>query len=99
MYSLNDIIKIIKDNKTKIKTFGVERVGIFGSYLRGEARPESDIDLIIEFNDKNISYKNYMALYDFLESLYSQKIDLLTPEQISPYMMPYISKEAHYERL
>lgn len=52
-----EIIKRIRENKDKIKGFGVKRIGIFGSIVRGEDKEDSDIDIIVEFEEEAIYEK------------------------------------------
>ena len=95
----NEILKVIRENREKIKEFGVKRIGIFGSFARDEAGEESDIDIIVEFEEGKKNFDNFINLAFFLEELFGKKIDLLTSESISPYIKPYVEKEVIYERL
>ena len=94
-----EILKVIRENKDKIKSFGVKKIGIFGSFARGEEKERSDIDIIVEFEEGKKNFDNFMNLAFYLEELFGRKVDLLTPESISPYIKPYIEKEAVYERI
>ena len=94
-----EAIKKLRENKDKIKSFGVKRIGIFGSIVRGEAKEKSDLDIIVEFEEDKKNFENFINLAFFLEDLFGRKIDLLTPESISPYIKPYIEREIVYERV
>ncbi|MHA1469938.1 MAG: nucleotidyltransferase family protein [Candidatus Asgardarchaeia archaeon] len=94
-----EILRKLGENKEKIKKFGVKRIGIFGSYVRGEAKEKSDIDFIVEFEEGRKTFDNFMELAFFLEELCGKKVDLLTPEGISPYIRPYVEREVIYARL
>jgi len=59
-------------------TYGVKRIGLFGSFVHGVANENSDIDLIIEF-EHPIGMK-FIELCDFLEELFNRKVDVLTAE-------------------
>lgn len=74
-------------------------MGIFGSQARGDARDDSDIDLIVEFDQGQKSYDNFIEICFFLEDLFGRKIDLLTPESISSFIKPYIDKDVYYETI
>lgn len=86
----------LKNNKNKIDSFGVKRLGVFGSFIRGEQRDVSDVDILVEFEKKKKNYKNYLALSDYLEEVFKRKVDLVTSESLSPYIGPYIKKEVIY---
>ena len=95
----DDIRQRILENRQKIRQYGVNRIGFFGSIVRGEHQEDSDIDLLVFFDEGKLSFSRYMDLNFFLEDLLHAKVDLLTPEQISPHIMPYIQKEIRYESL
>ena len=86
----------LKNNKNKIDSFGVKRLGVFGSFIRGEQRDVSDVDILVEFEKKKKNYKNYLALSDYLEEVFKRNVDLVTSESLSPYIGPYIKKEVIY---
>ena len=92
-----EILKKIRENRDKIRSFGVKRIGVFGSFVRGEEKEDSDIDIIVEFEEEKKNFENFINLAFYLEELLGRKIDLLTPESISQYMKPYIEKEVVYE--
>jgi hypothetical protein len=56
--------------------FKVHKIGLFGSYSQGSQRPDSDIDVLVEFNET--TFDNYMGLYLFLSDRFGKKIDLVT---------------------
>ena len=95
----DEIRRRILDNRQKIRQYGVNRIGFFGSVVRGQQREDSDIDLLVFFDEGKLSFSSYMDLNFYLEDLLHAKVDLLTPEQISPHIMPYIQKEIRYESL
>jgi uncharacterized protein len=75
---------------------GVKRVGLFGSFSRGENKEGSDIDFLVEFNEGQKSYDNFIELSFLLEEIFKNKVDLLTLESLSPYLKPYILKEIEF---
>ena|SRR3989338_10973918 len=70
------IIKSIEQNKDKIRSFGVEKLTLFGSYARDEATSKSDIDFLVEFRKERGGFDDYVKLLHFLEDLFKLKIDL-----------------------
>jgi uncharacterized protein len=75
---------------------GVRQLGLFGSFARGEQRPDSDVDLLVEFAPGQKTFDNFMRLALFLEDLFHRRVELVTPESMSPYLRPYIMDEVEY---
>ncbi len=80
------IVKVLKENN-------VARAGIFGSYARGEANEESDVDILIEVKGKKFSLIDLIGLEMKLKRITKKKIDLLTYKSLSPYLKESILKE------
>lgn len=93
------ILDKIHDAGNELRQIGVEKVGLFGSYSRGDADESSDIDIIIIFKPEYKTFDNYFKALDVLESSTSKNVDLVTPESLSEYIKPYIDKEVIYETL
>lgn len=92
-----NIKNLIKKNRVKIKCLGVVKIGLFGSYTRGEQTEGSDIDILIQFNPEEENFDNFMSLYDLLEEIFQQnEIDVVTANGLSPYIGPKILKEVEY---
>jgi uncharacterized protein len=94
-----DILNKLRENGSQLQAFGVKRLGLFGSFVRGEQKNVSDIDLIVEFEKGKKTFDNFMSLSFFLEDLLQRRIELVTAESLSPYIGPYILKEAEYVSL
>ncbi|WP_342766228.1 nucleotidyltransferase domain-containing protein [Methanocalculus sp.] len=73
--------------------FGVARIGFFGSVVRGEDRPDSDIDLLVEFAPGEATFRNFMELVYYLEDLFGRNIDLVTDQGLSKYIRQTVEKE------
>ncbi len=99
MLTKEDILDQIRKNEEILKRYGVRKISIFGSYSRDEQREDSDIDIIVEFEEGKKSFDNFISLSFFFEDLFKKRVDLLTPESISPYIRPYVNEEIIYERL
>jgi len=89
-----NILKIIEANREKIKGFGVRRLGLFGSAVRGEATEASDLDFLVELEEE--TFDAYMDLKFFLEELFNCKVDLVLPDTIKPRLRSYILGETIY---
>jgi len=85
------ILDILEKNKEILKKYGVKRIGLFGSFARGEHKKASDIDFLVEFEDPD--FDDFMDLAFYLENLFERKVELITNGSISPYIQPYIEKE------
>lgn len=90
------LLSALVENKQKIRSFGVSRLGIFGSFITGKLNNDSDIDLLVEFEPQQKSYDNFMDLSFYLEDLLGRKIELVTPQGLSKHIGPHILKQAEY---
>ncbi len=92
--SSQEIFNTFKNNRELLKKCRVKKIGLFGSFIRNESSEKSDIDLLVDFEEK--SFDNFIELAFELEKLFNRKVDLLTEKGISPYMLPYIKKEVQW---
>lgn len=91
-YTASDkIFKVLRTKNHILRQYGVVKMGLFGSFSRGENKKNSDIDFIVEF--KKASFDNFMNLAFYLEDLFRKKVELITPGNLSPYVYPYVEKE------
>ncbi|MCK4342761.1 MAG: nucleotidyltransferase family protein [Phycisphaerae bacterium] len=89
-----EILKTLSENRTRLERLGIQRLGLFGSSVRGEAQPQSDLDFLVEFKTK--SFDAYMDLKFFLEELFQRNVDLVLADAIKPRLKPTILSEAVY---
>ena len=95
MENLESIKAKLKNKLPYIKEkFGVKKLYIFGSYVRGEQTPESDIDILVEFEKGKKTFDNYMDLKFYLEELFGKKVDLIIKEAVKQKLRKYIYSEA-----
>ncbi|OPY38333.1 MAG: Nucleotidyltransferase domain protein [Methanoregula sp. PtaU1.Bin051] len=73
--------------------FGVARIGIYGSFARGEQTKKSDVDVIVDFREGYATLKNFVRLADPLEALFKRNVDLITVEGIDKYIRPRVEAE------
>jgi predicted nucleotidyltransferase len=71
--------------------FHVKRIGLFGSFARGDEKETSDVDIMVEFEEP--TFDNFMKLAFFLEDLFGKKVELVTPDSLSPYIASYVTRE------
>jgi predicted nucleotidyltransferase len=87
----------IRSNKTQILNLGINTIGLFGSYVRGEQYEKSDIDLLVEFEKDKESFDNFMELCYLLEEIFAgEKVEVVTKNSLSPYIGPDILLEVEY---
>jgi hypothetical protein len=85
------------DMECLCKEYGVERIGLFGSYARNEQRPDSDIDLLVEFaSNRPIGLFRFIHLKNHLSDLLGTKVDLVTPGALKPVIGEQILNEVEY---
>jgi len=94
-----DVLQTLHQNRDRLKILGVSRIGIFGSIVRGEQHPGSDIDLLVEFEAGQKTFDAFMELSFLLEEVLQHRIELVTVESLSPYIGPHILKEVEYAAL
>ncbi len=90
------IFQRLTENGEMFQGLGVKRFGLFGSFAKGSQRFDSDIDLLVEFEPGRKSFDGFMNLSFFLEELLGRRVDLVTPESLSPYIGPKILAEVEY---
>lgn len=88
-------LRIIKD--TLRKEYGVREIGVFGSYVRGEYRKNSDLDILVEFEeDAKMDLIKFVELEDYLPDLLGIKVDLVMKSVLKPRIGKHILKEVIY---
>ena len=92
----HDILNVLRQNRSRLKALGIRKIGLFGSFVRGEQHPDSDIDLLVEFESGRKTFDAFMELSFLLEEVLDHKVELVTVESLSPHLGPYILKEVEY---
>jgi uncharacterized protein len=89
------IIKRIADIRDELnERFTVKRIGVFGSYVRGDADSESDVDIIVELAEPTLDH--YMDLKFRLEEILGRPVDLVIADTLKPRLRPIIEQEVVY---
>lgn len=86
--------KRVRGAEADLRKLGVRRIALFGSMGRDEARPDSDVDLLVEFAPGRKSYDNFLGAAELLEALLGRRVELVTTEALSPFLGPHILAEA-----
>ena len=96
MKTVNEIKEILAQHKKELREkHKVSEVGIFGSYVRGEQKRGSDIDLVAEF-EAPLSLLDLVGVELYLSRLLKAKVDLIPKEDIRPELKERILKEIVY---
>lgn len=91
-----EIIHFLTINKEYMHdNFGVEKIGLFGSFSRDEAKPESDIDIAVEISSNN-SFRSFFSLKYYLENAFNQAVDLGIESSLKPLAKDSILKDIIY---
>ncbi|HIH72245.1 MAG: Uncharacterized protein XD43_1243 [Thermococcales archaeon 44_46] len=96
MRTLEEIQKILQAHKKELyEKFGVKKIGIFGSYSRGEQKETSDVDILVEFH-RPIGFIEFIKLQEYLETLLGVKVDLVTKKALKKQIRKQILQEVKY---
>ena len=83
--------------KHQLLQYGVKRLGLFGSTVRGENTKDSDIDILLDFEDHQEIYINFITVCDILQRQFKRsKLDIVTYKGLSPYIGKTILNEVEY---
>jgi uncharacterized protein len=91
-----DVESRLMSLESGLRSLGVRRIGLFGSTVRGEAGPDSDVDLLIEIAEGRKTFDAFMDAADLLESGFPVHVDVLTPESFDARRRVRIESEAVY---
>jgi predicted nucleotidyltransferase len=86
--------ELLAASESEIRALGVARLALFGSVLHGDARPDSDVDLLVQFFPGAKTFDRFLALSELLENRLGRRVELVTTEALSPFIGPHILAEA-----
>jgi len=90
-----EVIQRLAAHRQELVRFGVKSLALFGSVARDEARPTSDVDLLVEFEGR-ATFDQYMDLKLYLEQLLGCQVDLVTRKALKPRLRPVVEEEVLY---
>jgi hypothetical protein len=89
----DELIATLKRHRADLDCMGVSRLAIFGSFARGEERPDSDVDILVDFNVP-VSIFKFLDVKERLETLLGRSVDLVTRDALKPQLRDRILAEA-----
>lgn len=96
MLKSSEVQQRIRENLAELsREYAVSEIGIFGSYARNEQKPDSDLDILVEFS-KPVGFVSFMQLEQHLQRLLGVKIDLVTRAALKPHIGARILSEVNY---
>lgn len=88
------ILATLARHRARLRGLGVRSLGLFGSHRRGTARPDSDLDLLVEL--ERPSFDSYLDVKFFLEDTFGRPVDLVLAHTLKPRLRPIILNEVVY---
>jgi len=93
----DEIIKKLKPCEADLRARGVTHAALFGSRARGDDRPDSDTDIMIEVDpDAHLSVYDYVGLKEYIASLFDGAVDVVDRQGLKPYVRPAATADAVY---
>ena len=98
MLTRDEVLQYLTDNKTGFREqFGIRKIGLFGSYARGEQTDQSDIDILIEMAaDTEDIFGKRLELHELLVKRFNKNVDICHAQAIRPVFRTLILKDALY---
>jgi predicted nucleotidyltransferase len=95
MHTLQNILQTLRSHKPELqRKYPIARLGVFGSYARGEASEKSDIDIAVEITGP--MGLNFVAMADEIEALFDIKTDVVPTRSIKTEYLPFVEKDIIY---
>jgi uncharacterized protein len=92
-----DIVARLRQNKAALRARGVVHAALFGSRVRGDDGPDSDTDILIEFDpEADVTIYDYVALKEYIASLFEGPVDVVDRDALKPFVRVPAESEALY---
>ena len=92
--SAEEVLNTLGAHVSELRHFGVKRLGLFGSVARGDARPDSDLDFVVEL--ERLTSDDYFGLLFFLEDVLGRHVDLAICDDLRWQVKRRVAEEAQY---
>jgi predicted nucleotidyltransferase len=97
MVNGQEIIAKLKENEAALRARDVNHAALFGSRARGDNRPDSDIDIMIEIDpEAHVGVWGYVGLKEYISTLFDGQVDVVDREALKPYAAPAATADAIY---
>ncbi len=90
-WTADTILSHLAHSQAALKSFGVVRLGLFGSYVRGEQQKQSNLDFLVKINP--MTYAAWMDVWNFLEDTFGLEVDLVPEESLRPEFRTHVLRE------
>ena len=94
-----ELIDALKQHSKEIHSYGVMRLGVFGSFVKENVTKNSDVDFYIDFKPEYKTLKNFVGLANYLQSILGRKAEIVTPQSLNKFIGKYIIQEVEYVSL
>ena len=98
MNSLNEVMSLMNEHMHTIDKFHIKKIGVFGSFVRDEQTIDSDIDILVEFEENQETLDNYMDLKFYLEDLLKRRVDVVISNAIKDALKKSIVESVKYAK-
>jgi hypothetical protein len=97
MTSKDDALHVLREHKAKLKAHGIRRAAVFGSVSRGEARPDSDLDILIEIDDpERLTVFDYVRMKRAVAELFPGRVDVVNAAGLKAGLGRSVRRDAIY---
>lgn len=94
--SRSDVFEVLRENGSRLRSVGVEKVGVFGSFSRGEQDSSSDVDLLLVFRKGEKSFRNFMDAKKILQEIFDRDVDVGTEESLKVSLRKNVLGDVEY---
>ena len=93
----SEAIETLRRSEPDLRTRGVRRAAVFGSVARGDSRPGSDIDIMVEIDpEAHITVFDYVDIKEYIAGLFDGPVDVVSRDSLKPYVRPTATADAIY---